>query len=178
MAQPWNTQKAVVMDDPLYEEVPDHPVINVIQPAPTPAVIQTEVQPEVMVIQPAPPTTVIQPAPPTTVIQTVQPEVTVVQPAPVPVMVQPAGQQAVAVNSMVSKPNLTDIPGHFRCPVCMLDVVTVTRFLTDTTVACSLFGSHCSFSIWPCCLVPFHSCHDVEHSCPNCKSILYIYKRN
>ena len=48
------------MDDPLYEEVPDHPEIKVIQPAPTPAVIQTAVQPEVTVIQPAPPTTVIQ----------------------------------------------------------------------------------------------------------------------
>ncbi|XP_036413353.1 lipopolysaccharide-induced tumor necrosis factor-alpha factor homolog [Colossoma macropomum] len=178
------------MDDPLYEEVPDHPEIKVIQPAPTPAVIQTQVQPEVTVIQPAPPTTVIQtqvqpevtvvqPAPPTPVIQTqVQPEVTVVQPEPVPAVVQPAVQQAVVVNSMVSKPNLTDIPGQFRCPVCQLDVVTVIRFLTDTTVACNLFGSHCSFTIWPCCLVPFHSCHDVEHTCPNCKNVLYIYKRN
>ncbi|KAL7852325.1 hypothetical protein SRHO_G00181100 [Serrasalmus rhombeus] len=165
-----NTQKAVVMDDPLYEEVPDHPEIKV---------IPIEVQPEVTVIQPAPPTTVIQPAPPATVIQTeVQPKVTVVQPEHVPAVIQPAGQQAGVVNSMVSKPNLTDIPGHFRCPICNLNVVTVTRFLTDTTLACSLFGSHCSFSIWPCCLVPFHSCHDVEHSCPNCKSILYIYKRN
>uniref|UniRef100_A0AAR2LJ84 RING-type domain-containing protein n=1 Tax=Pygocentrus nattereri TaxID=42514 RepID=A0AAR2LJ84_PYGNA len=56
----------------------------------------------------------------------------------------------------------------FRCPICTLDVVT-------STFTVPLL---CLHSIWPCCLVPFHSCHDVEHSCPNCQSnVVYIHKR-
>ncbi|KAI4886281.1 hypothetical protein NFI96_016549 [Prochilodus magdalenae] len=164
-----NSERSVpVMDDPLYEEVPDeikiHTVIPEVQPAvtvvqPAPPLIQTELQQALTVVQPAPPPTVIQtelqqaltvvqPAPVPTVFQpNVQPMVTVVQPEPVPAVIQAAIPQTLTVvNQMVSKPNLRDLPGPTRCSYCQLDVITVTRYLTDTTVSCNLFGSHCAFS--------------------------------
>ncbi|XP_051558192.1 cell death-inducing p53-target protein 1 homolog [Myxocyprinus asiaticus] len=90
-----------------------------------------------------------------------------VQPTTVPVVTQ-----------VVMLTNLTDVPSHITCPHCLQGVVTETEHLSGllTWLIC---GTLAVFVCWPCCCIPFcvDGCKDVQHSCPNCKRVIHIYKR-
>ncbi|XP_031720720.1 LITAF domain-containing protein-like [Anarrhichthys ocellatus] len=91
-----------------------------------------------------------------------------------PQVVQPVMTQVVVMQQLP-----TDVPGQMMCPHCRISVVTKTKHISGfcTWLTCGILGV---FICWPCCLIPFcvDSCKDVEHSCPNCKNVLHIYKRN
>ncbi|KAM4595522.1 uncharacterized protein V3H82_002937 isoform 2-T2 [Fundulus diaphanus] len=86
---------------------------------------------------------------------------------------QPVTQQAAAF----VRP--TDSPGRMQCRYCQLPVVTSIEYKMGLCTWL-IFGGLCIFGIWPFCLIPFcvPSCKDVQHSCPMCNNVLYVYQRS
>ncbi|TKS69059.1 Lipopolysaccharide-induced tumor necrosis factor-alpha factor -like protein [Collichthys lucidus] len=72
----------------------------------------------------------------------------------------------------------TECPAQMWCPHCQTSVLTRTEFKIGmcTWLICFFLGL---FMCWPCCFIPFcvKSCKDVEHICPSCNNVLYIYNR-
>ncbi|XP_039979606.1 lipopolysaccharide-induced tumor necrosis factor-alpha factor homolog isoform X1 [Xiphias gladius] len=91
--------------------------------------------------------------------------------APVPVA-------PVTVTHMVIPPALHDVPGQALCPDCHQTVVTRTEHKAGL-MTWAICGGLTVFGCFLCCCIPFciDSCKDVEHHCPSCQRVIYIYKR-
>uniref|UniRef100_A0A3Q2P6T9 Lipopolysaccharide-induced tumor necrosis factor-alpha factor homolog n=1 Tax=Fundulus heteroclitus TaxID=8078 RepID=A0A3Q2P6T9_FUNHE len=87
---------------------------------------------------------------------------------------QPVAQQYL--QPVAQQP--TDAPGRIQCRYCQTTVVTSTESKVGLCTWLT-FGGLFIFGIWPVCLIPFcvPPCKDVQHSCPTCNNVLYIYKR-
>lgn len=95
------------------------------------------------------------------------PTTTVVLQAPTPV-----------ITTTVVVSGLQDVPGHALCPHCQQSVITRIEH-TAGTMAWLICAGLCLAGCGFCSCIPFclESCQDVEHHCPNCQRVIYIYKR-
>ncbi|KAJ8398733.1 hypothetical protein AAFF_G00419300 [Aldrovandia affinis] len=89
--------------------------------------------------------------------------------------VTPAGSQVVLMPGISG---LSDLPSQTQCPHCQQLVLSRTNHkpgLLTWLIVGSLFFVGC----WPCCCIPFcvNDCQDVEHRCPNCNNLIYVYNR-
>ncbi|XP_051905388.1 lipopolysaccharide-induced tumor necrosis factor-alpha factor homolog isoform X2 [Hippocampus zosterae] len=90
----------------------------------------------------------------------------------------PVGYQGAAVTHLVVTPSLQDSPGQAICPHCQQTVVTqITR--TAGLMTWAICGGLTIFGCFLCCCIPFcvDACKDVEHHCPSCHKVIYVYKR-
>ncbi|XP_063058678.1 lipopolysaccharide-induced tumor necrosis factor-alpha factor homolog [Engraulis encrasicolus] len=89
-------------------------------------------------------------------------------------MIQPQPEPGLVVVAGIP---LTEVPGQAHCPHCQKLVVTETRYVDGNLNR--LWALILLFVFWPCCLAPFcvDSCKDVEHRCPDCRSVIHLYKR-
>lgn len=94
-----------------------------------------------------------------------------------PVNVYQTAQQPTVV--YINAPVLNDRPVRTTCPNCRANILTQLKYdsgLAAWLIAAGLcfFGLGCG-----CCLIPFcvDACKDVEHYCPNCRTLIGRYKR-
>ncbi|XP_060945513.1 LITAF domain-containing protein-like [Limanda limanda] len=91
--------------------------------------------------------------------------------APPPVVYQ-------GVTHVIVTPALQDAPGQMLCPNCHQTVVTTTEHQAGL-LTWAVCGVLTIFGCFLCCCIPFciDSCKDVEHRCPSCHRVIYLYKR-
>ncbi|XP_073503856.1 lipopolysaccharide-induced tumor necrosis factor-alpha factor homolog isoform X2 [Phyllobates terribilis] len=91
----------------------------------------------------------------------------------------PGQPQPVIVPQIIFKTELGDNPGLAVCPVCNVPCTTSVQYKSGclTILLCCLlfmFGCVLGCFLIPCCVKGFK---DVNHYCPNCKHLIYKYKR-
>ncbi|KAM3915846.1 lITAF domain-containing protein [Leptodactylus fuscus] len=87
--------------------------------------------------------------------------------------------QPIFMPQIIFKTDLADNPGLAVCPACNRQCTTSVEYKSGcltTLLCCLLFLFGC---VLGCFLIPLcvNSCKDVNHYCPNCKSLIYRYKR-
>ncbi|KAM4657202.1 lipopolysaccharide-induced tumor necrosis factor-alpha factor [Amazona ochrocephala] len=97
----------------------------------------------------------------------------VVQPSPThnPITVQTVYVQQPVV--------FCDRPVQMRCPSCNQIIVTHLSYDSGALTWLSCGGLFLLGCVAGCCLIPFciDALKDVDHSCPNCSTLLGSYKR-
>ncbi|KAG9340425.1 hypothetical protein JZ751_021538 [Albula glossodonta] len=83
-----------------------------------------------------------------------------------------------AGSTVILTSGLSNIPCQTQCPHCQQLVVSQTRH-TPGLLTWLICGTLTLFGCWLCCFIPFcmDDCKDVEHRCPNCNNLVYVYKR-
>uniref|UniRef100_A0A8C6WN82 LITAF domain-containing protein n=1 Tax=Neogobius melanostomus TaxID=47308 RepID=A0A8C6WN82_9GOBI len=97
---------------------------------------------------------------------------------PIPTTSVVVQAQAPVFTTTVVASVLQDVPGQAMCPHCQQTVITHTEH-TAGLMAWLICGGLCLMGCGLCSCIPFclESCQDVEHRCPNCQRVIYIYKR-
>ncbi|XP_075942826.1 LITAF domain-containing protein-like [Anarhichas minor] len=82
------------------------------------------------------------------------------------------------VTHLVVTPALHEVPGQTVCPHCQQSVITNTEH-TAGLMTWAVCGGLALFGCFLCCCIPFcvEACQDVEHRCPSCQKVIYVYKR-
>ncbi|CAL8272104.1 unnamed protein product [Lota lota] len=89
----------------------------------------------------------------------------------------PPAQNTIVTHVMMT-PSLESFPGQTMCPHCQQVVITRTQQQSGL-MTWAICGGLAIFGCWLCCCIPFFidSCQDVQHMCPNCHKVIYLYKR-
>ena len=90
----------------------------------------------------------------------------------------PAGVHHVVVAPGSQIVVLDEHPARMQCPRCRQNVLTNVNHSAGTltclgVLCCLLVGC------WPCSWIPcvMEDFQDVEHSCPNCRALVGVYRR-
>ncbi|KAK6300836.1 hypothetical protein J4Q44_G00289340 [Coregonus suidteri] len=111
------------------------------------------------------------------------------QGGPQPSMYPPPPQYSMGMAQPTNAPGVTqvvvmqqqlprDVPSQMTCPQCQVQVLTETTYVAGY-LAWLICGALFLFLCMICSCIPFcvDSCKDVEHRCPNCKTVIHVYRR-
>ncbi|KAH9592379.1 hypothetical protein MS3_00004327 [Schistosoma haematobium] len=70
-------------------------------------------------------------------------------------------------------------PVSSSCDICMNKITTTVQYRKGVCTWMACTGITLIGGIFGCCLIPFYvnSCKDAYHSCPECGTLLGVYKR-
>ncbi|CAH8563509.1 unnamed protein product [Schistosoma turkestanicum] len=91
-------------------------------------------------------------------------------------MTTPVVQQPIALMSTVC---YGPQPSSLSCNICMNKITTIVHYRNGVCTWMACTGIALIGGIFGCCLIPFYvdSCKDAYHSCPECGTLLGVYKR-
>lgn len=91
------------------------------------------------------------------------------------------GAPVVTVQTVYVQPGMVFgyTPVQVHCPNCAQTVVTRLEYSSGTMTWLTCAGLFIFGCIYGCCLIPFcvDSLKDVTHHCPNCSSVVGVFKR-
>ncbi|KAL7830645.1 hypothetical protein SRHO_G00317720 [Serrasalmus rhombeus] len=93
----------------------------------------------------------------------------------------PVTTPVVSVQTVYVQPGASfgELPVQVYCPHCAQSVLTRLEYNSGTMAWLTCAGLFIFGCIYGCCLIPFcvDCLKDVTHRCPNCTSVLGVYKR-
>uniref|UniRef100_A0A3B4BY20 LITAF domain-containing protein n=2 Tax=Pygocentrus nattereri TaxID=42514 RepID=A0A3B4BY20_PYGNA len=93
----------------------------------------------------------------------------------------PVTTPVVSVQTVYVQPGASfgELPVQVCCPHCAQSVLTRLEYNSGTMAWLTCAGLFIFGCIYGCCLIPFcvDCLKDVTHRCPNCTSVLGVYKR-